>query len=132
MPPPLNSKTSPPAHAPFKKLLKAAFGGDPLTASFSITSPTYHQSQLSKENVPLPTEVFHRQCFVTTGFDKAGFKQPDFIGVDNNILWQAGLPQSTSTYPETAAAVAANLGRLSADERERITRGNAAKLYAVV
>ncbi len=90
----------------------------------------HHQSQLSKENVPLPTEIFHRQCYVTTWFDKAGFKQRDFIGVDN-ILWQVGFPQSSSTYPDTAAAVQENLGELPADERDRIVHGNAAKLYGV-
>ena len=90
----------------------------------------HHQSQLSKESIPLPTEVFHRQCYVTTWFDKAGFKQRDFIGVDN-ILWQVGFPQSSSTYPDTGAAIWENLGELPADERDRIVHGNAAKLYGV-
>lgn len=88
----------------------------------------WKQSQLNKEGIPLPTEVFHRQCYVTTWFEKAGLKQRDYIGVDR-ILWQVGFPQSSSTYPGTAAAIRENLGDLSGDERARITHGNAAKLY---
>jgi predicted TIM-barrel fold metal-dependent hydrolase len=91
---------------------------------------TWQQSQLEKEQIPRPSEVFHRQCYVTTWFEKAGLKQRDFIGVDN-ILWQVGFPGSSSTYPETQAAVRENLGDLPDVERQKIIRDNAAKLYGL-
>jgi predicted TIM-barrel fold metal-dependent hydrolase len=90
----------------------------------------WQQSQLEKEQIPRPSEVFHRQCYVTTWFEKAGLKQRDFIGVDN-ILWQVGFPGSSSTYPETQAAVRENLGDLPDVERQKIIRDNAAKLYGL-
>ena len=90
----------------------------------------WHQSQLHKENVPLPSEVFHRQCFVTTWFERAGFAQREVIGIEN-ILWQSEFPLSTSTYPDSAESIERNLQALSAEERERVLYRNAAALYGI-
>jgi predicted TIM-barrel fold metal-dependent hydrolase len=90
----------------------------------------WQQSQLQREGIPLPSEIFRRQCYVTTWFEKAGLRQRDFIGVDS-ILWQVGFPLSSSTHPDTASAIRENLGDLPARERERIVHGNAAALYGL-
>jgi predicted TIM-barrel fold metal-dependent hydrolase len=90
----------------------------------------WRQSQLVKENVPTPSEVFHRQCFVTTWFDKAGLKHRDFIGVDR-ILWQSEFPLSTSTYPDSAQAIERNFEGMPKDDRDKIVCGNAAALYGI-
>ena len=90
----------------------------------------WHQSQLQKENVPVPSDIFHRQCYVTTWFDKSAFKHRGFIGVDN-ILWQSEFPLSTSTYPKSAEFIQRNMGDVPAADRDKIVYQSTAKLYGI-
>ena len=111
--------------------LKVVFGGSALDwVVFQIENcdHEWNTSMLAKEGVPKPSELFRRQCYVTTWFERAGFNQLGDIGVDN-ILWQSEFPMGTSTYPRSAEFIKRNLAGLTEVERRKITHANATQLY---
>ncbi len=75
-----------------------------------------------------PSEIFHRQCYVTTWKEKVGLRNRRYIGVDR-ILWESEFPRATSTYPESASMIGNNFQDVPGEEREQILWRNAAKLY---
>jgi uncharacterized protein len=75
-----------------------------------------------------PSEIFHRQCYVTTWREKAGLRNRNYVGPDR-ILWQSEFPRSTSTYPESTRMIENNFAEVPAQERELILWRNAARLY---
>jgi predicted TIM-barrel fold metal-dependent hydrolase len=75
-----------------------------------------------------PSEIFHRQCYVTTWREKAGLRNRNYVGSDR-ILWQSEFPRATSTYPESARMVENNFAEVPVPEREQILWRNAARLY---
>ena len=77
-----------------------------------------------------PSEVFHRQCYVTTWKEKVGLRNRNYIGSDR-ILWQSEFPRSSSTYPESARMIENNFAEVPAPERELILWRNAARLYKI-
>jgi uncharacterized protein len=78
--------------------------------------------------VQRPSEVFHRQCYVTTWKEKAGLRNRNYVGLDR-ILWQSEFPRSASTYPDTTRMIENNFAEVPAPEREQILWRNAARLY---
>ena len=76
----------------------------------------------------LPSDMFHRQCFLTASFDAMGLRVRDFIGVDN-MLWHSEFPSPTSTYPNSKQTIAENFKGVPDDERTKILSSNAAKIY---
>ena len=77
-----------------------------------------------------PSEIFHRQCYVTTWREKVGLRNRNYVGPDR-ILWESEFPRSTSTYPESARMIENNFAEVPAQERELILWRNAARLYKV-
>jgi len=77
-----------------------------------------------------PSEIFHRQCYVTTWKEKVGLRNRRYIGVDR-ILWESEFPRATSTYPESASLIGNNFQDVPGEEREQILWRNAAKLYTL-
>jgi uncharacterized protein len=75
-----------------------------------------------------PSEIFRRQCYVTTWKEKVGLRNRNYIGPDR-ILWESEFPRSTSTYPESARMIENNFAEVPRQEREQILCGNAAQLY---
>ncbi len=75
-----------------------------------------------------PSEVFHRQCYVTTWKEKVGLRNRGYIGADR-ILWESEFPHASSTYPESARMIENNFADVPGDEREQILWRNAARLY---
>ncbi len=76
-----------------------------------------------------PSEMFHRQCFLTSWYDPLKI-HARHIGADR-ILWAANFPAANSSWPDTRAFLDQCLAAMSDDEREQIVYGNAAKLYRV-
>jgi predicted TIM-barrel fold metal-dependent hydrolase len=77
-----------------------------------------------------PSTIFHRQCHVTTTFDRVGLRLASFIGVVN-ILFGSEFPLDCSNYPQTAAAIDRNFAGVPESDRRRILWENAAELYGV-
>ena len=75
-----------------------------------------------------PSEIFHRQCYVTTWRERVGLRNRDYVGVDR-ILWESEFPRSASTYPESMRMIENNFAEVSLADRELILWRNAARLY---
>jgi hypothetical protein len=75
-----------------------------------------------------PSEIFHRQCYVTTWKERVGLRNRKYIGCDR-ILWQSEFPRAHSTYPESARLIENNFREVPKDEREQILWRNASNLY---
>ncbi|HJU09371.1 MAG TPA: amidohydrolase family protein [Candidatus Binataceae bacterium] len=78
--------------------------------------------------VQRPSEIFHRQCYVTTWKEKVGLRNRNYVGSDR-IMWESEFPRSSSTYPQTARMIENNFSEIPAQERELILWRNAARLY---
>lgn len=78
--------------------------------------------------IPQPA---HQLCYVTTWFEKAGFRLRSVIGVEN-IMWGSEFPRETSTWPESAKFIDRKSEGIPDADRERILFQNAADLYKVL
>jgi uncharacterized protein len=88
----------------------------------------FEHDGLAREGYELkPSEMFHRQCFYTSWYDKVA-PFADYIGADH-ILWAANFPLATSTWPRTQETVERCLHGVSAQARARVLWKNAASLY---
>jgi len=83
---------------------------------------------LAREGYTLkPSEMFHRQCFYTSWYDKVA-PFADYIGADH-ILWAANFPLATSTWPRTQETVERCFQGVPAQARAQVLWKNAASLY---
>jgi predicted TIM-barrel fold metal-dependent hydrolase len=76
-----------------------------------------------------PSEMFHRQCYLTTWYDPMKVNARH-IGIDH-ILWATNFPAANSTWPETRSFAAKCLAGTSDGDQERILHRNAAQLYKI-
>lgn len=92
----------------------------------------WDRAMLYKEGMDIkPSEIFHRQCSVTTWADRAALEtQIPFIGAAN-ILWESEFPMETSTYPHSAETVARHFAGVPQAERDHILYENTAQLYRI-
>lgn len=83
---------------------------------------------LAREGYELkPSEMFHRQCFYTSWYDKVA-PFADYVGADH-ILWAANFPLATSTWPRTQETIERCFQGVSAQARAQVLWKNAASLY---
>ena len=116
---------------PNLKVVFAASGIDWVSFQLELADHEWGNAMLAKEGMDLkPTDIFHRQCYVTTWFEKAAFGIRGFLGIDN-IMWQSEFPRETSTWPRSAEFIDRNLADLPAEERAKVVWRNAAKLYNI-
>ena len=57
-----------------------------------------------------------------------GVASRHFIGVDK-LMWSSDYPHQASTWPHSQEVVARDFKDASAEDKFKITRGNAARLY---
>jgi predicted TIM-barrel fold metal-dependent hydrolase len=89
----------------------------------------FERQRLHLEGYDLkPSEMFHRQCYMTGWYDQAAIEGRRYLGVDN-ILWSTNFPQATSTWPTTRDYIAKSFHEVPEGERAKILSGNAATLY---
>lgn len=74
-----------------------------------------------------PSEVFHRQCYFTSWFDRVAPFVP-YLGADH-MLWSTNFPLATSTWPGTQETIDRCFEGVSDEAREKVLRTNAASLY---
>ena len=76
----------------------------------------------------LPSDLFHRQVFLSFQEDAVGIRLRDIIGVDN-IMWGSDYPHSESTFPRSRQVLDEILAQVPQEERAKIVGHNAARLY---
>jgi predicted TIM-barrel fold metal-dependent hydrolase len=76
----------------------------------------------------LPSEVFRRQGHVTFGDDPVALRLLDFTGADC-LLWGSDYPHDEGTFPHSREVIERTFAGVSAEDRQKIVGGNAARLY---
>ena len=77
-----------------------------------------------------PTEYFRRQVFATFIDDRVGVASREFVGVEN-IMWSSDYPHTVSTWPHSREVVKRDFKDVPENEKRRIVRDNAARLYGL-
>ncbi|MPZ15069.1 MAG: amidohydrolase family protein [Chloroflexi bacterium] len=112
--------------------LRVVFAESALGWSAYVLEYTDHQFRedgVDREGYELlPSEMFKRQCYLTTWYDRAGTQAHEFVGT-SNILWSTNFPMATSSWPDTQAFVARSVKGIPDAARNQILWGNAAALY---
>jgi predicted TIM-barrel fold metal-dependent hydrolase len=78
----------------------------------------------------LPSEYFRRQVWATFMDDRPGIHAREFYSVDR-MMWASDYPHSDSTWPRSREIVERNLEGTTAEEKRKITRANASRLYGL-
>jgi predicted TIM-barrel fold metal-dependent hydrolase len=78
----------------------------------------------------LPSEYFHEQVYATFFNDAVGGHMLSWWGEDN-CMWSNDYPHGNSTWPNSRAIVARDMGDLPAERRAKLVRENVARLYGI-
>ena len=89
--------------------------------------PTFRKQFKFKDGM-LPSDIFHRNVFVSFQEDVAGVRLRDIIGVDN-LMWGADYPHNEGTWPRSLQIIEENLADCTEEEKAKIAGGNAARVY---
>jgi predicted TIM-barrel fold metal-dependent hydrolase len=76
----------------------------------------------------LPSDFFHRNVFLSFQEDQLGIRDRALIGVDN-LMWGSDYPHTETTFPRSQAILERILAGVPAEERQKITSTNVARLY---
>jgi predicted TIM-barrel fold metal-dependent hydrolase len=83
------------------------------------------------DKVPEPPSMyFHRQIYGCFFDDAHGLRSVEEIGVDN-ITYESDYPHSDSTWPHTKEIAERQMAHLDDDQRRKIVRGNAIRLFGL-
>lgn len=89
------------------------------------------EDRIAREGYDLPpSELFHRQCFVTGWYGAASIRTRHLIGV-KNMLWSTNFPLADTSWPGTRDHIVRALDGIPDAEREQILWRNSAELYGV-
>ena len=77
-----------------------------------------------------PSEYFQRQVYATFINDSLGVVNRQFVGVDN-LMWSSDYPHTVSTWPNSQEVVVRFFQGVPEDEKLKIVRENAIKLYGL-
>ena len=77
-----------------------------------------------------PSEVWRRNFWVTFQDDPVGLAQLEFCNEDH-ILWASDYPHPDSTFPDSRRIVEEQMASLTNEQREKILRTNAQRLYGL-
>jgi predicted TIM-barrel fold metal-dependent hydrolase len=96
---------------------------------FMLESLEYQmQDQGIDYKVPL-FEIFQRQIYACTWFDKRLLPEcARYLGVDN-VLYETDFPHPTCVYPDPLSFIAETAAGFTPEERRKVFGGNAIKLY---
>jgi len=76
----------------------------------------------------LPSDFFHRNVFLSFQEDGRGIRDRATIGVDN-LMWGSDYPHTESTFPRSKEILDSILEGVPAEEKAKITGGNATLVY---
>jgi len=78
-----------------------------------------------------PTEYFQRQMYATFIDDPLGLKIYSQVGTADNFMWSTDYPHQASTFPHTQEALTRQFQSVPEEDKRKIVRDNAAKLYGL-
>jgi predicted TIM-barrel fold metal-dependent hydrolase len=78
-----------------------------------------------------PWEIFQRQVFACTWFEKKNFvDMMRVVGVDN-VMFETDFPHPTCLYPDPLHYMDDSISKMTLDERRKVFSSNAAKVYGI-
>jgi predicted TIM-barrel fold metal-dependent hydrolase len=115
---------------PKMKMVFAESGLGWIVFALELSDHQFERLDLHKRGYDLiPSDVFKRQCFLTSWYDRdALVHAKGHVGADH-ILWSTNFPLTTSTWPNSRNTIARCFEGVADGEREQMLWGNAAKLY---
>jgi predicted TIM-barrel fold metal-dependent hydrolase len=78
-----------------------------------------------------PSEYFQRQMYATFIDDPMGLKTYGLAGGADHFMWSTDYPHQASTFPHTQAALERAFRDVPEDDKRKITRDNASRLYGL-
>lgn len=75
-------------------------------------------------------DTWRRQFYATIEDDQPALSTLEIIGADN-VMWGSDYPHTDSTFPCSQAVLSEMFSNYSAEERDKVTRGNVSKLYGI-
>ena len=110
--------------------LKVIFAGSTIGWGTFLLEYADHQYEQDHCDYPLkPSEMFHRQCYLTTWYDDIAI-HARHIG-SNRVLWASNFPATNSTWPESRRYRDKCFAGVNEEDRRRVVCGNAAELYRI-
>ena len=110
--------------------LKVVFAGSTIAWGTFLLEYADHQYEQDHCNYPLkPSEMFHRQCYLTAWYDAVAINARHIGG--DNILWSCNFPAADSTWPESRRYRDRCFAGVNDDDQQRILWANAAALYRI-
>ena len=82
------------------------------------------------KNDMMPSDFFRKNIFLSFQEDMFGMMFRDVIGVDN-LMWGSDYPHPESTFPKSQQIVDAVFEGVPDDQRRKILRDNAARIYHI-
>jgi predicted TIM-barrel fold metal-dependent hydrolase len=83
-----------------------------------------------KFDVPL-TEIFRRQIYVCTFFERKNYMETmRQVGVDN-LLWESDFPHPACLYPGSLEYMDEVIAEMTQEQRIKVFNGNARKVYGL-
>lgn len=80
---------------------------------------------------PSPIEVFRRQIYACTFFERRNFVETiRQVGVDN-VMFETDFPHPACLYPDGLEYMADSIAEMTEEERFKVFSGNAAKVYNI-
>lgn len=80
------------------------------------------------EGSALPSDFFRRNVYISFQEDAMGVEARHHVGVDH-LMWGADYPHAESTFPHSREIVDRIFEGIPAEDKTKITRDNAARLY---
>ena len=95
---------------------------------YMYTQRARPEGMIRFQNSMLPSDVFHRNAFISFQEDALGMRMRDVVGVDN-LMWGSDYPHPESTYPRSQEILASTLAGIPEAEQRKMVHGNAARVY---
>lgn len=99
-----------------------------LDERFEARGVRVHGSAFPTKLTLKPSEYFRRQLYATFIDDCFGIAHRHEIGVEN-LLWSSDFPHSATFWPHSREKIVKDFQDVDAQDRHKILRQNAAKLY---
>jgi len=91
---------------------------------------TRHRFWTKSKLAEPPSFYFKRQMYATFIIDDAGIDALERIGV-GNVMWESDYPHTDTTWPNSRKAIEEHLGHLSEEQRRKVVRDNAVRVYGL-
>jgi predicted TIM-barrel fold metal-dependent hydrolase len=110
--------------------LKVIFAGSTIGWGTFLLEYADHQYEQDHCDYPLkPSEMFHRQCYLTTWYDEVAI-HARHIGIDK-ILWASHFPAANSIWPDSRRYRAKCFAGVADKVEQQVVWRNAAALYHI-